>query len=216
MGSYIIAIDGPAAAGKGTIARAVAARLNLAYLDSGALYRAVAHAVLQTGGDPAKDADAERAAASLDIAAIDPVAIRAREVGAAASVVAAKAGVRAALLATQRRFAQHPPAGKDGVVMDGRDIGTVICPDADVKLFVTASDAARAHRRWLELKAANPALTEDEVLADLVARDKRDSERAASPLAQADDATLLDTTNLSIEAAVQTALDIIGRRKLRF
>lgn len=210
--TLIVAIDGPAAAGKGTIARTLAETLHLAYLDSGSLYRAVAHAVLLTGGDPADDANASEAAQKLDIAAIDQSAIRTREVGAAASLVAAKPDVRAALLETQRRFAHNPPTGKAGVVMDGRDIGTVICPDADVKLYVTASDEARAHRRWLELSKDDAKLTQAQVLKDLTERDRRDSERATSPLVQADDATLLDTTNLSIEAAIQAALDIVGRR----
>ncbi len=210
--SLVIAIDGPAAAGKGTIAKAVASALDLAYLDTGSLYRAVAHAVLLAGGDPSSDTDAARAAQMLDVGAIDPVAIRTREVGSAASLVSAKPAVRASLLETQRRVAKSPPGGKRGVVMDGRDIGTVVCPDADVKLFVTASDDARAHRRWLELKKADPALTQKDVLADLQERDRRDSERAASPLVQADDATLLDTTDLSIEASIQAALDIVGRR----
>ncbi|GGD21023.1 (d)CMP kinase [Pyruvatibacter mobilis] len=210
--TIIVAIDGPAAAGKGTIAKDLAQQLNLAYLDTGSLYRAVGHAVLKAGGDPDTDADARRAAETLDIEAIDPVAIRTREVGAAASKVAAKPDVRAALLETQRRFAHHPPEGKAGVVLDGRDIGTVVCPDADVKLFVTASDEARATRRWLELKQADPDLTVGDVLADLKERDRRDSERASAPLTKADDAILLDTTDLSIEAAIHAALDIVGRR----
>lgn len=208
----VIAIDGPAAAGKGTIARALAEELDLAYLDTGSLYRAVAHAVLRSGGDPASDADAEAAARSLDVSAIDPVAIRTREVGAAASLVAAKPAVRAALLDTQRRCAAMPPGDKRGIVMDGRDIGTVVCPDADVKLFVTASDEARAHRRWLEFRQADPSLNEADVLADLRERDARDSARAASPLVRAPDASLLDTTDLSIEAAIQAALGLVGRR----
>lgn len=212
MSALVIAIDGPAAAGKGTIAKELADKLDLAYLDTGSLYRAVAHAVMLAGGDPADDDDAANAAQTLDIGAIDQTAIRTREVGSAASQVAAKPQVRAELLETQRRIAKHPPAGKAGVVMDGRDIGTVVCPDADVKLYVTASDEARAHRRWLELSQADPDLTEKQVLADLTERDRRDSERATSPLVQAADATLLDTTNLSIEAAIQAALDIVGRR----
>ncbi|MGD1933063.1 MAG: (d)CMP kinase [Candidatus Phaeomarinobacter sp.] len=212
MSALVIAIDGPAAAGKGTIAKELADKLDLAYLDTGSLYRAVAHAVMLAGGDPADDDDAANAAQTLDIGAIDQTAIRTREVGSAASQVAAKPQVRAELLETQRRIAKHPPAGKAGVVMDGRDIGTVVCPDADVKLYVTASDEARAHRRWLELSQADPDLTEKQVLADLTERDRRDSEGATSPLVQAADATLLDTTNLSIEAAIQAALDIVGRR----
>ena len=208
----VIAIDGPAAAGKGTIARALADRLDLAYLDTGSLYRAVAHAVLRAGGDPADVAVTERAARALDLDAIDADAIRSREVGAAASLVAANPAVRAALLDVQRRSAVHPPGGKRGTVMDGRDIGTVVCPEADVKIFVTASDEARAHRRWRELVQDDPALGAAEVLADLRERDARDRARAASPLVRAADAVLLDTTDLSIEAAIQAALDIVGRR----
>lgn len=212
MSALVIAIDGPAAAGKGTIAKVLASQLDLAYLDTGSLYRAVAHAVILAEGDPADDDDASKAARALDIEAIDQTAIRTREVGSAASLVAAKPLVRAQLLETQRRIAKNPPAGKGGVVMDGRDIGTVVCPDADVKLYVTASDEARAHRRWLELSKADPDLTQAQVLADLTERDRRDSERDTSPMVQAADATLLDTTNLSIEAAIQAALDIVGRR----
>jgi cytidylate kinase len=151
-------------------------------------------------------------AANLAPEKMDSAKLRTREVGLAVPIIAAHSDVRAALLETQRRFAHQPPEGKAGVVLDGRDIGTVVCPDADVKLFVTASDEARATRRWLELKQADPDLTVGDVLADLKERDRRDSERASAPLTKADDAILLDTTDLSIEAAIHAALDIVGRR----
>lgn len=208
----IVAVDGPAAAGKGTIAKVIATEFNLAYLDTGSLYRAVALGALN-GGISLHDGEAAaEIARNLNPSCIDETKIRTRQVGLAVPIIAAKPDVRAALLETQRRFAHHPPEGKAGVVLDGRDIGTVVCPDADVKLFVTASDEARATRRWLELKQADPDLTVGDVLADLKERDRRDSERASAPLTKADDAILLDTTDLSIEAAIHAALDIVGRR----
>lgn len=199
--SFTVAIDGPAASGKGTVARAVAARFGLAHLDTGLLYRAVGRLAL-AGTDPVA------AARALTPDALDADGLRTAEAGQAASRVAADPDVRAALLDFQRAFARR--AG--GAVLDGRDIGTVICPGAEVKLFVTASDAARAHRRWLELREAAPDLTEDAVLADLRARDSRDSARAAAPLKPAADAVLLDTTELSIDAAVERAIETVGAR----
>lgn len=204
-----IAIDGPAAAGKGTLARRLAAAYELAFLDTGALYRGVAWLILEAGGDPADQATAARVAAGFDLAAIEGADIRTRKVGAAASVVAANPDVRAALLAFQRRFATHPPAGVRGSVLDGRDIGTVVCPDASLKLFVTASPEARARRRWLELVARNPALTEEQVLADIKERDARDRSRDSAPLEQAGDAHLIDTTHLSIDAAFVAAQALV-------
>lgn len=206
----IIAIDGPLAAGKGTIARAVAARFGLRYLDTGSLYRAVAVAVIEARGDLDNPEDAERAAQSLDLAAIDDTAIRSAAAGQGASKVAAMPVVRAALLDLQRRFAAAPP----GAVLDGRDIGTVVCPDADVKLFITADETARAQRRQAELAAKGEALSLDDMLAQLRERDQRDAERAAAPMRPAADAHLLDTTGLSIEAAIEAACAIIegGRR----
>ena len=200
----IIAIDGPVAAGKGTLARRLAERYGYAYLDTGSLYRAVGSKVLREGGDPAE------AAASLsesDLAAGD---LRSEAVGLAASKVAAIPEVRAALLDYQRRFAAHPPGGRPGAVLDGRDIGTVVCPDAAVKLFVTASDEVRARRRHQELAGKGEAISYDQVLADLRRRDEQDRVRAAAPLKAAPDAHLLDTSDLAIEAAIAAAADIVA------
>lgn len=205
----IIAIDGPAAAGKGTLARQIADHFGYAYLDTGSLYRAVAHAVVRQGKEPGDEAAALKAAQELDPAAIDPKAIRTGEIGQAASIVAAMQPVRDAILAFQRNFAGNPPEGAPGAVLDGRDIGTVVCPGADVKLFVTASAEVRAHRRWLELKNSGSAVSETQVLEEVRERDKRDRERAHSPLLPAADAHLLDTSDLSIEAAFKAALAII-------
>ncbi len=209
----IIAVDGPAAAGKGTLARALAAHLGYAYLDTGSLYRGVAHAVLLSGAEPQDKAAGVKAAETLDPAKIDPVAIRTPEVSEAASVVAAMPPVRAAILAFQRRFAENPPGGEPGAILDGRDIGTVVCPDADVKLYVTASAEIRAHRRWLELKDSGSALSEAQVLEDVRERDARDADRATSPMRPADDAHLLDTSDLSIEAAFGAAVALIEKSK---
>jgi cytidylate kinase len=201
----IIAIDGTTASGKGTLAREVARRYGLKRLDTGALYRAVALALLDAGADPGDEAAAAQAARALDLDAIDEDRIRSGAVGAAASVAAAHPAVRAALLEAQRAFAAHP----QGAVLDGRDIGTVVCPDADVKLFVVADLAVRAERRWKELTARGESRTLDTVAADIAARDKRDAERPVAPTRQAEDAHLLDTTALSIEAAAAAACRII-------
>lgn len=204
ISSIVIAIDGPVAAGKGTLARRLAARYGYAYLDTGSLYRAVGSKVLREGSDPAF------AAASLtesDLAADD---LRSEAVGLAASKVASIPEVRAALLDYQRRFALHPPGGKPGAVLDGRDIGTVVCPDAAVKLFVTASDEVRARRRHKELLDKGIAASFDQVLADLRHRDEQDRARAAAPLKPAEDAHLLDTSDLAIEAAVAAAAEIVA------
>lgn len=209
----IIAVDGPAAAGKGTLARALAEHFGYAYLDTGSLYRGVAHAVLMSGSEAQDEAAGVMAAETLDPAKIDPVAIRTPEVSEAASVVAAMPPVRAAILAFQRRFAENPPNGEPGAILDGRDIGTVVCPDADVKLYVTASAEIRAHRRWLELKGSGSDLSEAQVLADVRDRDARDTDRATSPMRPADDAHLLDTSNLSIEAAFGAAVALIEQSR---
>jgi CMP/dCMP kinase len=201
----IIAIDGPAASGKGTVAKRIAAHYGLRHLDTGALYRAVARDTLAAGGDLKDAAAAAKAASRLDVATLDDPSLRTAGVGEAASQVARHPEVRSVLLSYQRNFAQ----GANGAVIDGRDIGTVICPDADVKLFVTASPEIRAHRRFLELSQSGLAIAEAEVLADIRARDARDRTRGASPLRQAEDAVLLDTTNLDIDAAFRTALDLI-------
>ncbi len=209
----IIAVDGPAAAGKGTLARALAEHFGFAYLDTGSLYRGVAYAVLMSGSEAQDEAAGVMAAETLDPDKIDPVAIRTPEVSEAASVVAAMPPVRAAILAFQRRFAENPPNGEPGAILDGRDIGTVVCPDADVKLYVTASAEIRAHRRWLELKGSGSDLSEAQVLADVRDRDARDTDRATSPMRPADDAHLLDTSNLSIEAAFGAAVALIEQSR---
>ncbi len=208
----VIAVDGPAAAGKGTLARRLAAALDLAHLDSGALYRAVGLAVLRAGGDPADEAVAAAAAASLDTGRLSDPALRAPETGDAASRVAAFPSVRAALLDFQRRFARNPPAGRRGAAIDGRDIGTVVVPDAPVKIFVTASPDERARRRFAELQAAGADVIYPAVLSELEARDGRDSSRAVAPLKPADDAAILDTSTLDAEAAFRAALDIVAQR----
>jgi cytidylate kinase len=201
----IIAIDGPAASGKGTIARQVAAHYRLHHLDTGLLYRAVAKAVLDAGY-PADDVvRATAAAAALDPGRFNENALKAQPITEAASVVAAMPQVRQALIDFQRQFAAKPP----GAVLDGRDIGTVIAPGADVKLFVVASPEIRAARRVLELQARGEPADEREVLADLLRRDERDAARTAAPLKAAADAYLLDTTHLSIDAAFRAAVEII-------
>ncbi len=205
----IIAVDGPAAAGKGTLARALASHFGFAYLDTGALYRGVAHAVLKSGAPASDEAAALVAAEALDPGQIDAEAIRTAEVSEAASLVAAMPPVRAAILAFQRRFARQPPGGQPGAILDGRDIGTVVCPEANVKLYVTASPQVRAHRRWLELKGSGSEVSETQVLEDVQARDARDTDRKTSPMRPAADAHLLDTSDLSIEAAFDVAVALI-------
>ncbi len=203
----IIAVDGPAASGKGTIARALARHYGLPHLDTGLLYRAVAATVLREDLDPAKEADAVSACSFEDYLLDDPW-LRTDEVGKAASVVSAHPLVRAALLLRQKKFAQQP----GGAVLDGRDIGTVIAPDADVKLFVKATPMIRAQRRHLELRKQGVLTSLDKVLADIRARDERDSKRASAPMLQAPDAVLLDTSFLSIDAATQRAIAITESR----
>ena len=201
----IIAIDGPAASGKGTLAKRLAAHYGLPHLDTGLLYRAVGKAVIDRGGDPADAAAAAAAAQALDFAHIDEIALKADQFGNAASVVGAIPAVREALLAFQRRFAATP----GGAVLDGRDIGTVIAPQAEVKIFVTASPEVRAERRLKELIGRGEAADAATVLADIRKRDARDAERTVAPFRPADDAHLLDTTHLAIEPAVRAALDIV-------
>jgi cytidylate kinase len=196
----IIAIDGPAGAGKGTLGRRLAAAYGLAYLDTGLLYRTVGAALVESGA--ALD-DAERAEEIARTLKADAVKnhprLRTERVAQAASAVAAMTGVRAALLDFQRRFAAEPPDGAAGAVLDGRDIGTVICPDADLKLYLTASREARACRRFQELRAAGEPSIYAEILKDVEERDKRDSGRAQAPLKPADDALVIDTTQLSAD-----------------
>jgi cytidylate kinase len=212
--NIIVAIDGPAAAGKGTLARRLAAEFGLAYLDTGSLYRAVAAKLLASGGDPGDGAAAAATAAGLTPADLERPDLRAEGVGEAASRVSAIPGVRKALLAFQRDFARCPPAGKRGAVLDGRDIGTVVCPDACAKLFVTASPEERARRRHEELLGRGEASIYARVLQDMQARDARDAQRDAAPLKPADDAEVLDTSELDVEAAFQRARKIVTRRCL--
>jgi cytidylate kinase len=194
---FTVAIDGPAASGKGTISRAVARAFGFAHLDTGVLYRAVGVKVL-AGADPV---DAARALMPEDM---DRGDLRTAEAGAAASQVAAVPEVRAALLDFQRAFA----AREGGAVLDGRDIGTVICPDAQVKLYVTASDEVRAARRWLELNELGETIGQEEVLTALRERDYRDTKRASAPLKPAPDAVVLDTTEMTIDDATSTAIAV--------
>jgi len=201
----IIAIDGPAASGKGTLGKRLAQRYGLRHLDTGLIYRAVAKALLDEGAKLDDPARALAAARALDPTRFDEGALKAYAVGEAASVVSAIPEVRTALLAFQRDFAATPP----GAVLDGRDIGTVICPQAQVKIFVTASPQERARRRARELAAQDEAVDEAAVLADILRRDERDRSRAVAPLKPAADAHLLDTTLLDIEAAVRAAVDIV-------
>jgi cytidylate kinase len=201
----IIAIDGPAASGKGTIARQLASVYGLHHLDTGLLYRAVAKAMLDAGHAPDDAAHATEIAVKLDPTKFEENALKLQPITEAASVVAAIPQVRQALINYQREFAMRPP----GAVLDGRDIGTVIAPGADVKLFVIASPQVRAARRMLELRARGETADEHEVLADLLRRDERDSRRSVAPLKPAPDAHLLDTTHLGIDAAFRAAVDII-------
>jgi len=201
----IIAIDGPAASGKGTLGQRLAAHYRLRHLDTGLIYRAVAKALIDAGRDPGDAAAAIAAAKALDPVYFDEIALKGPSIGEAASVVSAIPEVRAALLGFQRDFAAKQP----GAVLDGRDIGTVVCPDADVKIFVTASPEVRAGRRAGEYRAQGKTIDEATVLADIVQRDRRDQNRAAAPLRQAPDAHLLDTTHLDIDAAIRAAIDIV-------
>jgi CMP/dCMP kinase len=204
----IVAIDGPAASGKGTLAKRIAARFGLDHLDTGLLYRAVARDVQRRGGELGDPAAAIAAALALDPTTLDDPALRGPGAGEAASIVARFQAVRAAILDYQRAFARGPR----GAVLDGRDIGTVVCPDADVKIYVTATPEVRAERRYLELKSRGEPADYAAVLADIRRRDERDAVRQVSPMRPADDAFLLDTSNLDIEAAFDTAVGVILRK----
>jgi cytidylate kinase len=205
----IITIDGPAAAGKGTLARRLAMALDFAYLDTGALYRAVGLSMLLAGGDPGDKKSAVEAAENLDRAMLDHPDLRGDAAANAASKVAAIPAVRKVLLAFQRHFAADPPGGKAGAILDGRDIGTVVCPKADVKLFVTASAEARAERRLKELRGRGIEAIHSTVLQDMKERDARDQARAVAPLVPAEDAHILDTTDLDADEAFEQALAIV-------
>ncbi|MFC0218153.1 (d)CMP kinase [Pseudochelatococcus lubricantis] len=207
----IIAIDGPAASGKGTLAKRLAAHFGLPHLDTGMLYRGVARQMLDEGAR-LEDVDAAAGfALSFEPGLIDDERLRGREMGEAASVVAAHPPVRAALLALQRAFAEQP----GGAVLDGRDIGTVICPGADIKLFVTATPEVRARRRALELAGRGEPVDEAAILLDIRQRDARDSQRDAAPLVKADDAVVIDTSALDVAGVVASALAIIAGKRHR-
>ena len=210
--SVVIAVDGTAASGKGTLAKKLAAHFHFAHLDSGALYRLTALAVLDAKGDPKDPADALKGAQSIDLSLAGDPAIRTDVVGQAASHVAAIGAVRQALLDFQRSFLASPPGGSPGAVMDGRDIGTVICPEATAKLYIDARPELRAHRRWLELKGMGIQRDEAGLLAELNARDAADKSRPISPLVQAPDAALLDTSDLGIDAAFAAALALVSTK----
>jgi cytidylate kinase len=200
----IIAVDGPAASGKGTIARAIAAHFGLPHCDTGLLYRAVALNLLRWGGDPDSEFAAARAADFSQIDFADPE-LKSETVGGLASRISVYPLVREALIERQRGFANQP----DGAVLDGRDIGTVIAPDADVKLFVTATAEVRALRRWEEMQRLGRHTSYEDVLVDIQARDHRDANREAAPLVRAEDAILLDTSDMAIDAAVQRAVALV-------
>lgn len=209
----IIAIDGSSASGKGTIARRLANHFNFAHLDTGLLYRAVGMAVVRQGGDPSDPEAAAAAAQSLDpakaVAMGEDGALRSHAASEAASKVAVISEVRASLLKFQQDFCTTPPNGKKGAVLDGRDIGTVIAPQAEAKIFVTARPEIRAARRTKELRERGENVTEATVLADMLARDTRDAARATAPTKPAPDAILLDTSDLSVEEAVAAALAVV-------
>ena len=208
----IIAIDGPAAAGKGTLARRVAEHFNLAYLDTGLLYRAVGKKVLDAGNDPEDAAAAETVARALNAQDLNADGLRVDAVAQAASKVSAVPGVRAALLDFQRDFAKTPPEGSNGAVLDGRDIGTVVCQEATAKLFITASTEVRANRRFKELHQADSGAIYARVLEDMKERDERDSSRSFAPLVPANDANVIDTSHLSANQVFDQALVFIATK----
>lgn len=206
--TIVIAVDGPAASGKGTIARALAAHFGLPHMDTGMLYRAVAVSLNRFGGDPGVEFEAVRAVAGLAQVASDDPELRSEFAGSVASRISAYSGVRAALIERQRDFAYQ----SGGAVLDGRDVGTVIAPDAMAKLYVTASAEVRATRRLAELTARGAGGHYDDVLIDIRARDARDAGRAAAPLVRADDAKVIDTSELGIEEAIARAIQIVETR----
>ena len=209
-GDLVIAVDGPAASGKGTLAKRLAAHYGLPCLDTGLLYRMVARAMLDAGHDIHDAAAAEQLVGSFDETGFPEERLRGGEIGEAASVVAAMPAVRAGLLARQRRFAAQP----GGAVLDGRDIGTVICPDAPAKLFVTATPEVRAARRHKELLGRGEDVAFESILADIRRRDARDSGRSDAPLKAAEDAVILDTSALTVEEVVAAAIGIVERRRV--
>lgn len=208
MISNVIAVDGPAASGKGTVSRKIADALNFAFMDTGALYRAVGYEVLMQGNDPELEDAALQGVAALRLPnCLDNPALREDKVGNAASKVAALPAVRAALLKVQKDFALNPGSEYEGAVLDGRDIGTVVCVDAQLKLYVTADIAIRAERRTKELQSKGLDVTKASVLEDMRVRDARDSDREAAPMRPADDAIVIDTSNLSADEVITQALE---------
>jgi cytidylate kinase len=208
---FVVAIDGPAASGKGTLARRLADRFGFAHLDTGALYRATALLVLDQAEDPSDPAIAEAAARQVDMQMLSDPRLREHAVSAAASVVAAIPGVRSILLGLQRQFAAYPPAPAKGAVLDGRDIGSLVCPSADAKIFLTASAETRARRRLAELRQQGATAIYENVLQDMKERDARDSERPTAPLIAAPDAIVIETTTLDADAVFECACDLIER-----
>lgn len=205
MAGMIIAIDGPAASGKGTLGKRLASHYRLRHLDTGLIYRAVAKSLLDAGYALDDQPRAVAAACSIDPARFDEQALKSHAIGEAASIVSALPDVRAALLSFQREFGRNPP----GAVLDGRDIGTIIFPDADVKIFVTASAPVRARRRAAELKAAGQTVDESEILSDILRRDERDAKRVTAPMVPAPDAQVLDTTAMDVDAVFRAAVAMI-------
>ncbi len=205
----IIAVDGPSAAGKGTVARAIANQLGYHFLDTGTLYRMVGFAMLQTHSDLADEDRAANIAASLDPESYADADLRSEKVAGATSRIAVYPAVREKLLSFQRDFAARKP----GAVLDGRDIGTVVCPQADIKLYITASAEVRAMRRFEELRAKDASVTRATILADIRARDERDTNRAVAPLLPAHDAVIIDTSDMNREQAIARAMDIVAARR---
>ena len=206
---FVVTIDGPAASGKGTLARRLADRFGFAHLDTGALYRATALRVLDQAEDPSDPAIAEAAARQVDMQMLSDPRLRKPAVSAAASIVAAIPAVRSILLGLQRQFAAHPPAPAKGAVLDGRDTGSVVCRSADAKIFLTANAAARARRRLAELRQQGATAIYENVLQDMKERDARDSERPTAPLIAAPDAIVIETSTLDADAVFERACDLI-------
>ncbi len=216
MRPFIVAIDGPAASGKGTLARRLAEKFGLAHLDTGKLYRATAALVLEAGADPADPGAAVEAARRIGAVVIADPLLSSEAVARASSIVAAIPAVREALLAVQRDFAAHPPGSMRGAVLDGRDIGTAVCPGAAVKLFLEASLAARAERRVRELRERGAPAIHGDVLQDMKERDARDSLRRVAPLAAAPDAVVIDTTGLDADQVFEQACGLVARALLAY